>query len=218
MSKNSITLVAQPQAFFRELLVQALKHQKVPTSPDTEFYLVNLLNEFISTDRLYARDQDGAALQQPLALMLKQALEVPQPSARGAMFRHIGDVSLYTAGFFPESLSRKLVNLQYYVEVGGAAYTKVALLAAQENQRRIFEELGHKFGRFVEVLAEISDQTTQRTERDLLRIYEDWKMTHNPRAEKALKRAGMIGPLAKGTSPADPAEISTKRVIKKGLR
>ena len=72
MSEGIITLVSQPQAFFRDLLVRALQQQKVSAQPETEFYLVNLLNQFITTDRLYARDQDGAALQQDFLQALLQ--------------------------------------------------------------------------------------------------------------------------------------------------
>ena len=98
--KPSLTLVAQPQAFFKELISEAIAHQRVSVQPETEFYLVNLLNQFMLADRLYARDGEGGARSEPLALMLKEALESPAPSAQAALLRHVGDVSLYTAGFF----------------------------------------------------------------------------------------------------------------------
>ena len=34
----------------------------------------------------------------------------------------IGDVSLFTSGFFADSLRGKLVDVDYYVNIGGAAY------------------------------------------------------------------------------------------------
>ena len=58
--KPNLTLVAQPQDFFRELVTEAMGRQKVSAQPETEFYLVNLLNQFIKTDRLYMRDADGS--------------------------------------------------------------------------------------------------------------------------------------------------------------
>src|SRR4051812_34521804 len=103
--KQNLTLVAQPQDFFRELVTDALGRQKVNAQPETEFYLVNLLNQFMTTDRLYPRDAQGTGRAESLALMLKEALEQPLPQAQSAMFRHIGDVSLYVGGFFQESLN-----------------------------------------------------------------------------------------------------------------
>ena len=46
-SKLNLTLVAQAQDYFRELILEAMGKQRVSTKPETEFYLVNLLNQFM---------------------------------------------------------------------------------------------------------------------------------------------------------------------------
>jgi hypothetical protein len=109
--KPALTLVSQPQEFFRELVTGAMERRKVETIPETEFYLVNLLNQFMTTDRLYARDADGQMKDEPLALLWKDAIEEPKREHQRAVFRQVGDVSLYLAGFFQESLSRRLVDV-----------------------------------------------------------------------------------------------------------
>lgn len=190
-AQKNITLVAQPQAFFHELVVEALGRQRIRTRPETEFYLVNLLNQFMSSDHLYTRGGDGQAREEPLALMLKEALETPEPSLRSTMLRRLGDVSLYKAGYFQESLLRKFVDLDYYIGLGGGAYQKAASLTSEATHKNVFEELAHKFGHFVEVLAEVSDKTTPKTEKNLLHLYEVWIKTGSERAEKALKDAGI---------------------------
>ena len=43
--KPSLTLVAQPQEFFRELVTGAMERRGIETKPETEFYLVNLLEQ-----------------------------------------------------------------------------------------------------------------------------------------------------------------------------
>jgi hypothetical protein len=189
--KASLTLVAQPQAYFRELVSDAMTRQKVTVQPETEFYLVNLLNQFMISDRLYARDASGGAREEPLALMLKEALEAPAPTAQAALFRHVGDVSLYMAGFFQESLNRKLVDLDYYIEMGGAAYKSVAI-RVEESKRDLYRDLAAQFGRCVDILADVSDRTAQRSGQDLLRIYEVWLQTRSGRAAKALQEAGIF--------------------------
>jgi hypothetical protein len=189
---NSLTLVSQPQDYFRELVLEALNSQKLTPQPETEFYLVNLLNQFITTDRLYPRDADGAIRQEPLALMVKEALEQQQPRAQSVLFRHIGDVSLYVGGFFQDSLTRKLVDVDYYIDMGGAAYQQVAARPDEEVLRGVYAELADKFGSFVEVFAKVSEKTTPRTEKDLLRMYELWVRTRSERAAKALQEAGIL--------------------------
>ena len=44
----------------------------------------------------------------------------------------------------------------------------------------------------VKVLAEVSDKTAQRSEKDLLRLYDVWMQTRSDRAAKALQEAGIL--------------------------
>lgn len=191
--KGGLTLVTQPEAFFHELVTKALENRQVKPKPETEFYLVNLLNQFIFTENLYARDAKGNFREEPLALMVKEALEQPERQAQALMFRQVGDISLYTAGFFQESLSRKLVDVGYYIEMGGTAYQHVAALEGERGMRSTYVELADRFSTFVDVLAEISEATTvARSEKDLLRMYDLWLQTGSDRAAKALREAGIV--------------------------
>src|SRR3982751_4906205 len=96
--KTTLTLVSQPQDYFRELITEALGYQKIQPRAETEFYLVNLLGKFMTAENLS---------EEPLALMVKDALEQQATQAQTAIFRKVGDVSLYVAGFFGDSLNRK---------------------------------------------------------------------------------------------------------------
>ncbi len=190
-----LALVAQAQEFFHSLVTDGLKKEKISTRPETEFYLVNLLSQFMTTDRLYAKsktDDKSNKKDEPLVMMLKEALERPQIDEQRALFRHIGDFSLYTAGFFQDSLNRKLVDVEYYIAMGGSAYQHVAQRVDENANRSIYQELAEKFSAFVEVLARVSDQTSQRSEKDILRLYEMWVRTGSERAAKALHEAGII--------------------------
>ena len=183
-NRPALTLIAQPDAYFHELVTEALGHQNVSTQPETEFYLVNLLNKFMKSDRLN--------LEEPLALMLKQALEQSVPAMPGTMFQHIGDTSLYIAGFFQDSLNRKLVDVDYYIDMGGAAYRYASSRGVEEFKKLLYGELASRFGTFVDILAEVSDKTTSKTEKDILRLYELWVRTKSERAAKALQEAGIL--------------------------
>ena len=189
--KPSLTLVAQPEDFFRELVVESLGRQQLKTRPETEFYLVHLLNRFMTTDNLYSIDSKGQRKEEPLALMVKEALEQPSPEIQRLFFRQIGDVSLYVAGFFPDSLTRKLVDIGYYIDMGEMAYKNVASRAEDRSQRSMFGELAGKFSAFVEVLADVSEKTSPTDESELLKTYEKWIETGNDRAERKLKKAGI---------------------------
>lgn len=190
--QSPLKLFTQPQEYFYELFSAALSRSKLKPQPETEVYLLHLLNQFISTDALYSRGKDGEYKEEPLALLIKDALEAPEPSAQRSLFRHVGDVSLYRAGFFQASLNRKLVDLDYYIDMGGAAYRQVAIRADEVDRKKVFEELADRFSAFVDVLAEMSSQTTLKSETNLLQMYDHWMKTKSERAEKILKEAGIL--------------------------
>jgi hypothetical protein len=193
-TKPKLSLITQPQEYFRELVTDSMGRQNVSATPETEVYLVNLLNQFMTTDRLYRRDENGNPKEEPLALMLKDALEESNPQGQRALFRQVGDVSLYMAGFFQDSLARKVVDVDYYIGMGGGAYRQVAARVDENTMRALYAELGEKFASFVEVFADVSERTqgVPKSEADLLRLYELWVRTRSDRAARALQEAGII--------------------------
>lgn len=200
-SAENLDLILSPDAYFHELITSALGNQKLKVEPQVEFYLVHLLNRFITTDNLYSRDASGHMKEEPLAMQLKEAIEEPQKDAQRVLFRQTGDVSLYLSGFFQESLTRKLVDVDYYINLGKQAYKGVAVREAEKDRQAIFEELAGRFSSFVDVLAEVSEKTTTtKSEQDLLRLYEVWSNTGSARAEKVLLEAGI-----------DPNQVGKKK-------
>jgi hypothetical protein len=189
---NGFSVVAHPDEFFRELVVEAMEKQSCAAKPETEYYLVRLLSRFMSAEHLYRRDESGGLKEEPLALMIQEATQEALPPRQSALFRQVGDVSLYTAGYFQDSLVRKAVDVDYYVEMGRKAYAEVRVRTEENVVRQMYEELADRFSQFVEVLADVSDQTTPKREVDLLRQYELWVRTRSERAAKALQEAGIL--------------------------
>lgn len=185
-------MVAHPDEFFRELVVEAMEKQSCAAKPETEYYLVRLLSRFMSAEHLYRRDESGGMIEDPLVLMIQEATQEALPPRQSALFRQVGDVSLYTAGYFQDSLVRKAVDVDYYVEMGRKAYAEVRVRTEENVVRQMYEELADRFSQFVEVLAGVSDQTTPKREVDLLRQYELWVRTRSERAAKALQEAGIL--------------------------
>lgn len=188
----SLTLDTNPESFFFELVREAIDRQKVRVQPETEFYVVKLLNRFIFSESLYSKNSNGALEDQPLAFLYKEALEAEVPTSQKTLFQNVGDISLFKAGFFQESLKRSLVDLDYYIGLGGSAYRNAAQRSEEKHFRNLFSELADQFGIVVDVLSEVSEQTTvTKTEQDLLRLYEMWSRTGSERAARALQRTGI---------------------------
>jgi hypothetical protein len=168
--------------FFKELVDGALTHQRLATQELTAFYVVRLLTSFLQ--RPVAEDAE------PLAFRLAQALEGGGLRQRERL-RQIGDVSLFISGFFADSLHRKLVDVDYYVSIGGCAYNALSRVET-DTFSSVFAELGENFVGFVDVLSEVSERTSCASNADLLRLYEKWVKTGSRRSGQLLAERGVV--------------------------
>ena len=190
MADHPILSSQSLREFFRELLSRAIENQRASVQPFTELYLVNLLHEFLASEALYVQAEDGTWQQKPLAFLLKEALEEAGPS-RVRLLKRLGDTSLFISGFFPDSLARRssLVDVDYYIAMGGRAYDAVARHALESS---LWEELSDKFRLLVDILNEVSERTLASSEAGLIRLYERWLKTGSDRLANALVQQGFI--------------------------
>jgi hypothetical protein len=180
-----------PIEYFKELVESAVEHQRLATSEMTSFYVVNLLAGFVHLDGSPAADHE------PLGIRLAKALQAGGSRQRDGL-RRVGDTSLFISGFFGDSLTRSLVNVDYYISLGECAYSS---LARQSDERLsdVFDELAEKFAGFVDVLGEVSERTGLTSNTDLLRLYERWLRTKSPRSGDLLVKQGIV-PTAAATT------------------
>jgi hypothetical protein len=166
--------------YFKEQVQAAMAHQGIVAGELTAFYVVHLLAGFL---RRPAEDDE------PLALRLVRALESGGARQRNTL-REIGDVSLFISGFFSDSLRRKVVDLDYYVNIGGYAYTTLSHQA--DTFSTVFAELADKFVDFVDVLSEVSERSSCSSNADLLRLYERWLKTGSSHTGQLLVERGVV--------------------------
>jgi len=171
-----------PVEYFKELVGSALARQHLRTADLTEYYLVDLLCRYV---RLGTDGEQG----EPLALRLARALQTAGTEQR-ARLRSLGDFSLFTAGFFSESLCRRSIDVDYYVSMGEYAYG--SLSRAEDAFRDVFAELSRKFVGFSDVLADVSEQAGVTSNHDLLRLYEKWLRTGSERDGHRLVERGIL--------------------------
>lgn len=182
------------QEYFHDSVHGALSRQRLEAQPTTVAYLVNLLVSFLRTERLYQFTDDGPAFR-PLAMRYADTLQELSPERRARALRDLGDVALFVAGVFAESLNRKLVDVDYYAALGGGAYARLAgTLRGPEaggKSRDVFEELAAKFIDFADVLGEVAEYPEVRHHKDVLRLYERWLKTGSRRAAARLRALGI---------------------------
>lgn len=185
--------IASLQEFFKDSVAAAMAKQGVAADDHTAYYVVNLLTLFARHETLYEPGQPGPGLQ-PIALLLAAAADTPDRDTRNALLRRAGDTSLFVAGFLGDGFARKLVDVDYYIDMGGAAYLRLHDNVRGTREGRafgtVFAELAAKFGDFVDVLAEIRD-SGKAAAIDVLRLYEVWLRTRSRRAARLLRERGL---------------------------
>jgi hypothetical protein len=186
--------VASLEEYFRDAIDAALAANHVIVDSDTSHYVVQLLTLFARSDACYDPADRGAG-HRPLALMLAEAAGYGSRDERLFALQRLGDVSLFTAGFFAEALQDRAVGLDYYVNMGGGAYRTLAVNGGGTLRARalvdVFAELAAKFLELVDVLNEVRESARGATDHDVLRLYENWVRTGSPRASRLLRQAGV---------------------------
>jgi hypothetical protein len=176
--------------YFKELVEGALVRRRVDACDLTEYYLVNLLCQYVRFD-------SRESVEAPLALQLARALDRGGAEQR-ARLRTLGDSSLFMSGFFSESLRRRVVDVDYYKSMGEYAYGSLSR-ADDDAFAEVFGELSRKFVGFMDVLSDISERTTLSTSTDVLRLYEKWLRTGSARDGQRLVEQGILPNQSIGT-------------------
>jgi hypothetical protein len=175
-----------PAEYFKELVVDALVRQHVNAGSLTEYYLVNLLCQYVRLDiRLQNLDHG-----QPLAIRLAKALDSGGFEQR-ARLRSLGDFSLFMSGYFSDSFNRRAVDIDYYKSMGEYAYGSLSR-CDDDAFAEVFAELSRKFVGYMDVLSDISERTTQSSNSDVLRLYEKWLRTGSERDGQRLVEKGIL--------------------------
>lgn len=177
-----------PVEYFKELVEKAMARQRFDGSELSSFYLVQMLDAFVHLDRLYA--EANLTQDQTLAELLCGALK-SDGVRRLRLFKFTGDLALFISGFFSDSIARRKMELSYYVRMGGYAYGRAAHLTPHD-AASVFAELSAKFSRFVDVLNEVSEESSLTATAGLLRLYEKWLETGSKRSEALLRREGIL--------------------------
>lgn len=179
-----VTLAASVDEYFHEVVTDALEEAEVEASEPASWYLVNLLGEF--THSRLTDEALGPKLVEPAR----------DAGERVKTLKHVGDTSLYVAGYFAESLTRSLVDADYYIGIGQNAYAQLSRsLGRAGSMSEVYAELAERFPKFVDVLASVRKRiqiNELNATTDVTKLYEIWLRTRDAWVEKKLKAAGVL--------------------------
>ncbi len=147
--------------FFRGLTEYAFHARLGVVDPPLVEYVAHLLVRFLRNERL-ALQPGAAAASTNVARLLLTVERHPIASEAIEKYRHIGDVTLFWSGLYPEAVARTgrpgpTVPLTGYKEAGRRAYWMASTLEPDDaaEERALFERLAHDYELCVEGLGEV---------------------------------------------------------------
>ena len=186
-----MTNLISPVEFFQTLVDDAISHQKIDTFPEARGYLVELLVHYVDANNLFSRDDQGRATQTTLAEAMLRATQA-EAVEKIETLKRLGDTALYVSGFFGDSLSRKIVDIDYYVNIGGAAYGYLANEIREDQLAKVFSEYSSRFVSYMDLLTYISQKSLVQSNSDLLRLYSRYLTTGSELAKTQLIEKGLL--------------------------
>lgn len=181
--ERSIQFLVSSKEYFQEVLNEGFEARRMKTHPAVQNYLVELLEHY-----LHAKNLDKETT---LAEMYLQAASM-ETSGRISLLKQLGDRSLYISGFFGDSLSKKLVDIDYYANLGGAAYLSLSSVTKEDVAAKVYRTISERFLDFVDVLTVVSQRSLIQSDQSILRLYDKYLKTGSPLAKEKLLEMGVL--------------------------
>lgn len=150
-----VILVKNSHSYFSESLQLALENSKLTLSESAQIYLVYMLEDFVSAERMFS----GIERKEQIYFidLLNRALSSSDQEAL-RIFRYMGDISLYLLGFLKKITINKKMPSSYYISMGSQAYEQASHIARlyAANNAAIFLELSEQFVPIVQAFKKMS--------------------------------------------------------------
>lgn len=207
-SNSVINTESSLKSYFHEALSRESEKNRFEITDHTHWYLTNLLYTYSRSEKFFDYQPDRGTLT-PLADYYQRAVEAESAHERRLHLQRLGDVAIFIAGMFSQSLKKRVVGVPYYVAMGETAYGTLAETAAstsrEQTQAIIFSDLSRRFSSFVQVLGNIGPQTKKNdtqsnTFETLLERIDEWQRTGDPALAKDLRRCGVLLDLKKAVA------------------
>lgn len=187
-----MSLFVSSSEYFQTVVNEACEQRGFKTFALAKGYLADLLRFYVPAANLFDEiDASGRRQRETLAETFLKAQNA-EPAVRIELMKKMADRSLYIAGFFGDSLQRKLIDVDYYIDMGGMAYGALASSVREDMTSKVYADYAHRFFDYVEVLSHISSKSARQNEENLLRLFEVYAKTGSEVAREKLLERGLI--------------------------
>jgi hypothetical protein len=192
-SHGSRIEAGSPRELFARWVAEACARTRPAPSDLAAAYLVDLLAGRLRAPAGPTRETEATLAE---AWLIARGAE---GARRVERLRAVGDHALFVAGFFGESLTRKVVGIAYYRDIGQAAYDDLSSWLTRGSWDGtwggLYRELAERFTACLEVLASVGERARSDRASDLLHLHERWLATGSETVRRRLLARGcLVGP------------------------
>lgn len=182
-----------PEEHFSEVVKEACKNRQIAAQPAVEVYLVQLLRHYLNSKNFHQPPLEEGQEKPPetFAEMYLLAMNA-EGLKRKELMRTVADRALYLTGFFGDSLQKKTVDIDYYAEIGSAAYSNLHSWTKENSLAYVYKTFSRRFMDFVEVLNYISEKSSIQSDQNVLRLYDRYLRTGSELAREKLNELGVV--------------------------
>lgn len=182
--------------YFTEVIDEGMEKIKFYPSQMARFYLIEVMEQFLPAENLFEKKEKTIDSQKQhstgtLAEMLLIATNQRQ-GVRINLLKKLGDTSLYISGFLGDSLKYKLIDVDYYADIGCVAYQRLSKVIKDSSFQELYMEFATEFIGFMDLLTFFSHKSNIQTNTDLLRLYDKYIKTGSRMAKEFLETKGLI--------------------------
>ena len=122
-SSKKIILQTNLQGFFFEGLNALNKKSLCPVPESAIFYSSDVLDKFALSQDFF-EVTEGKVREKVLGMKLLEATQLTREEQK-RVYKDVADMALMVCGYFAESRQKKIVDAQYYAQIGKMAYTQL---------------------------------------------------------------------------------------------
>lgn len=119
--QNKIILSSNLKGFFFEGLSEINKKSLCPVPESVIYYSSDVLDKFALTESFF-ETSEGKIREKILGMKLLEATQCTREEQK-RIYKEVGDMSLMVCGYFSESVNKKIVDTQYYAQLGKMAFS-----------------------------------------------------------------------------------------------
>jgi len=185
--KNFILDQTLDEYFSTAISVQ-IQDLSPPASDHVVHYLTSVLTRFSRSQDFFVLEENLNQLP-TLALLYHEAASARTHEKRNTILRQLGDSALFIGALFFEHFSKKGINKDYFIGMGGSAYG--ALGSYNYGNSEMFFDLSHRFPKFLEAVSKACSHRFHYDADDIFSLLERWQSSNSDTLRKQLHSLGI---------------------------